>query len=422
MIQSAAAPAKSTPGLGHRPAHLPVNKDRQSQVARRRGRYYLAVKRERDTVVRPEAPLSLRWKINLTVGLTLLAAVGVVLLVSQTVFMRGFETVEQSEVQEQVKRAQTAVKWNLDELGAAVKSYSSWDDSVAFLEDGNQRFIDSNFPDSFFTGFKANMAAMLDETGALVWGSGYDLESYHPADLPFGLVDYLSADSMLARHPGVTSEVSGILMLPQGPMLVDSQPILTSDGKGPVRGAFVLGRWLDETTLAQLGTQTRLDLTVTEASAETLPLQVQEAVAAPDAGAEIVVIPLGPETVAGYAVLRDIFGKPAVVMQVDVPRAIYAQGAASVRYFMLSLLALVLIFGIVLNRLLEHSLFRRLASLTAQLRHIRPSRGNLTPIPVDGRTNSPFWQRRSMPVFCNSSPLAHSRRSRLRAWPKRSRN
>ncbi len=74
--------------------------------------------------------------------------------------MRGFETVEQSEVQEQVKRAQTAVKWNLDELGAAVKSYSSWDDSVAFLEDGNQRFIDSNFPDSFFTGFKANMAAM----------------------------------------------------------------------------------------------------------------------------------------------------------------------------------------------------------------------------------------------------------------------
>ncbi len=51
---------------------------------------------------------------------------------------------------------------------------------------------------------------------------------------------------------------------------------------------------------------------------------------------------------------------------------------------MLSLLALVLIFGIVLNRLLEHSLFRRLASLTAQLRHIRPGQGNLTPIPVDG--------------------------------------
>ena len=35
--------------------------------------------------------------------------------------------------------------------------------------------------------------------------------------------------------------------------------------------------------------------------------------------------------------LRDVFGQPALVMQVDMPRAVYAQGASSVRYFTLSL-------------------------------------------------------------------------------------
>ena len=64
-------------------------------------------------------------------------------------------------------------------------------------------------------------------------------------------------------------------------------------------------------------------------------------------------------------------------MQVEMPRAIYAQGAASVRNFMLSLFALVLVFGLVLNQLLERSLFRRLAGLTAQVRHMRPGRGKL---------------------------------------------
>ncbi len=328
--------------------------------------------------------MSLRWKINLTVGLTLLAAVGVVLLVSQTVFMRGFESVERSEVQEQVKRAQTAVKWNLDELGAAVKSYASWDDAVAFLEDRNQRFIDSNFPESFFTGFRANVAAILDGSGTLAWGGGYDLESSEPVDLPLGLVGYLTSGSLLASHPGVTSDVSGILMLPQGPLLVDSQPILTSNGEGPVRGAFVLGRWLDETTLAHLGTQTRLDLVVTEASAGTLPLQVRDAVAAPDAGADIVVVPQGPDAIAGYAVLRDIFGEPAAVLEVDVPRVVYAEGARSVLYFMFALIGVVVVFGTGANRLLERSLFRRLAQLTAQVRRVDPGKGELAPIAVGG--------------------------------------
>ena len=60
-------------------------------------------------------------------------------------------------------------------------------------------------------------------------------------------------------------------------------------------------------------------------------------------------------------------------MQVEMPRAIYAQGASSVRNFMLSLFALVLVFGLVLNQLLERSLFRRLAGLTTQVGRCDPA-------------------------------------------------
>ena len=172
-------------------------------------------------------------------------------------------------------------------------------------------------------------------------------------------------------------------MLSGAPMLVDIHPIM-GEPEGLLRGSFMVGRWLDAASVTELEARTRLDLAVLPVSAAALPAEVREAAASSRANTQTFVIPQSAETVAGYAVLKDLAGKPALVMQVKMPRAIYAQGASSVRNFTLSLLALVLVFGLVLNQLLERSLFRRLAGLTAQVRHMRPGRGKLTPIAVAG--------------------------------------
>ena len=111
-------------------------------------------------------------KIYLIVGFTLLVAVAVVFMVSQTVFMRGFASVENAEMQEQVKRAKAAVTWDLTELGAAARSSSARDETLAFLEYGDPRYIDSSFPPSFFTGFGASVAAILDEARSHPLGPG----------------------------------------------------------------------------------------------------------------------------------------------------------------------------------------------------------------------------------------------------------
>ena len=110
-----------------------------------------------------EAVLSLRVKIYLILGATLLVAVAVVFMVSQTVFMRGFTAIEQTEAQDQIKRAQAAITWNVMELNVAVKSYRSQDDILAFLQSRDSSYIDSELPASFFTGVKANAVAILDQ-------------------------------------------------------------------------------------------------------------------------------------------------------------------------------------------------------------------------------------------------------------------
>ena len=329
--------------------------------------------------------VSLRWKIYLVVGLTLLIAVGVIFVVSQTVFMRGFAAVETSEMQEQLKRAKSAVAQNLAELSTDVYSYSSRDDTFAFLNDKNQAYIKANLTDSLFTGFNANLAVFIRNDGTVVWGRGFDLASSKASPLPPGLSAYLTSESPLVRHSGLDSKLSGILMLPDGPMLVDSQPILTSDGGGPARGSFIMGRWLDAPRLAELSSQTRLSLAVLPSSAAELPVEFQEAAASTASTGMTAVTPLSTGDLAGYTLLDDVFGQPALVLRVEMPRIVYAQGAASVRYFMLALMGVVFVFGVAVNRLLERSLFKRLAHLTAQVRHVRPAQGNLGPVAMAGK-------------------------------------
>ena len=330
--------------------------------------------------------LTLRWKTYLLVGATLLAAVLVVYVVSQTVFMRGFAKVETRQMQDQVKRAQAAIAQNLAELNAGVFSYSAWDDTIAFVQSGDQAYIDSNLVDSLYTGLKINLVAFAKTDGTIVYGQGFDLEKGQLTSMPAGLGTFLRPDGPLIEHLSVDSETSGILMLPGGPMLVNSQPILTSNVMGPVQGAVLMGRWLDDSTIAELSAQTLLSLNfVPPADAPGLPADVRQAVLSTIRPKDAIVARPDAHTVAGYAVLDDIFEHPALVLRVEAPRDVYDQGSTSIRYFIYALIGIVLVFGTATALVLEQSVLKRLTGLTAAVRGVRSGEGKLTPITLKGK-------------------------------------
>ena len=328
--------------------------------------------------------MSLRRKIYLVLGLTLAVALMMLYIVSETVFMRGFAAVERREVQEQILRARTALDRDLSLLRTAAFDYGAWDDAISFLEDGNQDFIDRNLVDSFYTSFALNVAVFLRADGTAVYGGGFDLETGQSAPVPAGLAEYLTAGSPLAMRLSPDDVLSGLLALPEGPLLVVSQPVLDSNGRGPARGALVLGAWLDDQKVAALSAATLLPIAVGQAMEAGLPAEVARLATSPTRDGGSAILPLDSQTIAGYTVLDDVFGRPALVMRVDVPRNIYAQGAKSVRYFLFGLIGVTVVFGVVTDRLLRRWLFSRLKRLTDQVRGMGVGRGKPVEVTVGG--------------------------------------
>ncbi len=68
--------------------------------------------------------------------------------------------------------------------------------------------------------------------------------------------------------------------------------------------------------------------------------------------------------------LPDIYGKPALLLRVDIPRDIYKQGLISLRYLLLSLLGVGIVFGASTVLLLERMVLLRLTKLSTDVRAI----------------------------------------------------
>ncbi len=87
---------------------------------------------------------------------------------------------------------------------------------------------------------------------------------------------------------------------------------------------------------------------------------------------------------AGYTVLKDVFGKPALVLRVETPRDVYTQGSKSILYFIYALIGIALVFGLATRQVLEHSVIGRLTRLTASVRGVRSGQGKLNPVTLKG--------------------------------------
>ncbi len=89
-------------------------------------------------------------------------------------------------------------------------------------------------------------------------------------------------------------------------------------------------------------------------------------------------------SIDGVTVLRDVYGKPALTMTVEMPRAIYREATNSLRYLLVAIVAIGVVFGALIVLLLETVVLRRVVRLSGAVA-ARTGSFDFTVIPVEGR-------------------------------------
>ena len=323
--------------------------------------------------------LTLRKKTLLFVTLTLVVLIIALFFINRSIVLERFSELEEDDVRADLKRVNEAFDAELAEMNTNAKSYAfpgtreELDNLVNLLE-GNDRSIDEA------TGLSGTVSLMLntldganvflltDTEGRMLWGWGYDEETGKKVLVPRSLGNELKkgGESVLVTHPQGNASLAGVVLLPEGSMMVASEYKLNSQGPGHI-GMTLVGKWLREEEIMQFSEQTQLSLDIRRLEEDGLPGDFREANNAlpslSDSHIRTISNEAGEERIPGYIQRADVYGIPVMTLPIDQPRDIIEEGKGSI----LALLISVIVVGVVLVILIAFRLDRLLLSRLARL-------------------------------------------------------
>ncbi|MFC1939135.1 CHASE4 domain-containing protein [Chloroflexota bacterium] len=307
--------------------------------------------------------MTLRKKALLIIGVAVACLVGFVYIASRFVLLEDLEEIEKLETHKNVERTLSTFYYSISDLEARTTDWSSWDNTYAFIETGDPEYIQSNLIMEAFLNLRLNVMLFINSSGQTVFGKAVDLVNEEEIPIPPGFRKYLADNSPLLEQPGTEGSKSGIILLEGGPMLIVSRPILTSDDEGPARGTVIFGRYLDSREMERLTQLTLLPVDIRSIRDLNTYPDFNKALPPLLAGTPVFVQPLNTRHIAGYTLIKDIYGNPALVMRVDTLRDIYQQGEVSVAYYILVVLSLGLLGAGVVFLILQKQVFSRFTRL-----------------------------------------------------------
>ncbi len=272
---------------------------------------------------------------------------------ASTILLNSLKQAEEQYTRQAVAGVLGAFTQTQDDFNSRFSDWSAWDETYAFVKDANKAYIESNLAIGQLVSLKVHLALVIQPSGRLVYSVGLDRTSQKKTAIPAALRVHLSPQDRLLQHSNTESNLGGIMLLPEGPMLISSRPVLTTEAKGPIRGTLIFGRFIGAYEIAKLSKISRLPLIMHGLNEKKLPPDFQAVRDELSASNPILMRTLSEQTIAGYALIPDIYGKPAVLLRVDVPRDIYRQGKTSLNYLIGSILVLGLLLGGVILLLLR---------------------------------------------------------------------
>ncbi|MDA1347801.1 MAG: hypothetical protein O3A47_02905 [Chloroflexi bacterium] len=268
--------------------------------------------------------MTLRIKVFGVLLATFIGLLTAVYLVSRVVLLNSYDSLESDNVKLSILRVQNALSDDLDELDANLQNWVNLVD-VSNVEAEPDATL-SRLLTEAFTNSEINFTIIFDSSDSIIFSKAVDLHTGMDFALPVSFREHFADRDLLLRHSSPDSNLTGLISLPEGPMLLSSRPIPDSSTGSPVGGTMLFVRQLNDARVDGISRSTQLALEVWGVSKPEMPPDFQEALVAASEDDSTVVRRLDDDRVRGYTVLRDIYGEPIAIMSVELPSTIYRRG------------------------------------------------------------------------------------------------
>lgn len=315
--------------------------------------------------------MKLRNKVLIAISLAWLVFLALTYVGSRFFLIQSFLNLEKARANDDLGRVDQA----LDQVSYALYTYTSdwthWNDLYDYMQGKKPEFIPDNLNMTAFVNSHVNLLTYWDNNGKLVVGTSIDTDKQKLIAYPQGLQKYLYPGSRLLYHPNVKEDLRGYISVQPNIMLVASSAITDGDKLLPPLGVSVFGRNLDQALVDKIADTTKVDLKLVrrEEALTSSKLKNYFDIIAKNKNGHYS-IPISDNLLEGYTLIKDINGAPIGMFKMTTPRAIYRTGMEAINYYLMTFVALGILFSLLMLWLLRALIIKRLERLDKEVANI----------------------------------------------------
>ena len=328
--------------------------------------------------------MKLRQKLFLIFGLSYLLVFMGFFLTTNTFLMQGFLELEDTNIQKQAELGLHALEMRMNELDEATHGFAAWDNAYYFIKSNITHFIDNVLLMSTFAEYRISFMVFLDLDGRVVYTKAFDIMELQSIPFPSSVMEQINGVESLKTHERVDDKVVGLLGSPEGPFMVASRPILTSEKKGPIVGTLICGRFIDTLEVERLKQVTFLSLKLHDVDTLHEGSNLGSILTQLTDGAPIVVERPSYESISGYKVVNTMFGEPAMILEVDAARDVFQHSLMMVFYFVVTSLLVGVVIALITLLTTNRLVLSPLVKLSKEVSEIDPHAMELRNVVIQG--------------------------------------
>lgn len=329
--------------------------------------------------------MTIRKKTLLFIGLTLFGVIVVSYAVSVRILLPPFARLEEEDARQHVGRVLEGISESVSILKSKAEDWALLHHPEDLMGSASPQNTRDNILQTALNQMEINLLLLIAPSGSPVFSKAFDLTNREELSMPAFFQDASFLEKLFPNLYQNTGTATGLLLLPEGPLWITSHPI-TGSTEPHLEGArVVMGKYFDTAEITRLGKRLNLTLSAHRLDTAGLSPRLKTVAHALGNSSNIMVQPLNEDWIAGFTLLRDIHGNPALLLQTDLPRALYGQGKATVQLLLFALLAIGILAGLTIIFLLEKWVLLPLTALCANLKEIASSADLRTRVPSKGK-------------------------------------
>jgi PAS domain S-box-containing protein len=324
--------------------------------------------------------MNLRNRSLLVLGLTFFVFFIIIAAVSLSVTLSGLDRLEYQDMQDSMKQVRSAINAESSSLQDTTRDWAWWDDLDQYAVDHNADFIEHNADLTSLATLKANLFIIMDENGSLLYGQVLTPDFQVNRSVPDNMLGLIRSNPAMVTHQADDTGLSGILLLPEGPMIVSSAPVMKADRTGPVHGTVIIGRYLEYGPLQRINDMTGYQLFFDwkgNAVSGITPPGIQESLLKQES---VILVPENETMTSGYSMVKDLTGKD-IILKLSKQRELHRTGFANIITYLMLLALWAVITGVIVAIVMDRTVLQRVGRLTEHIRSLSDHPGDV-PVPV----------------------------------------